>query len=77
METYPPDTIPNLYSLNPTDWANESYEISSTVVYKNIKEKEALPQEYVDSMLLVAEKRIAMGGYRLANLLVNMTIPSF
>ena len=62
--------------MDPTVWANESYEISSTFVYKGIHEGDTIQDNttYIKDGLKIAEKRIATGGYRLAKLLESMAL---
>lgn len=74
MAANPASGIPNIDSLDPDVWSKESFDISASVVYKGVKENEKIPQEYIDAMLPVAERRIATGGYRLANVLKNMDL---
>ena len=63
-------------SMDPEVWAQESYHIASTFVYKHIKEGEAIQDNhhYIKGGLKLAEKRIATGGYRLANILESMAL---
>lgn len=34
-------------SMNPMDWAKESYDIASTFIYKGVTEGAAVPDDYV------------------------------
>lgn len=74
MAANPQSSIPNIESLDPNVWSKESFDISSTFVYKGVKENEKVPQEYIDAAIPVAERRIATGGYRLANMLKAMDL---
>ncbi len=54
------------------DWSNESFEISRSFAYKNLNEKEALPDEYQKEGWLICRKRVALAGYRLGMALSNV-----
>jgi hypothetical protein len=74
----------NLMDLNPYDklkdqmklhwdaqsWDDEGYEYVSKFVYNGIKENEDLPQDYQDEAKRIIKKRLALGGYRLADQLM-------
>jgi len=60
--------------LNPNDWANDSFKIADTFVYANIKEGEALPEDYVTEARKITERQIVLGGTRLANLLMSLKL---
>lgn len=55
-------------------WAHESFVISRDVVYKNDKENQALSQDYIDKAKPIAEKRLVVGGTRLANMLMGFKL---
>jgi len=74
MAENPASGIPDVDSLDPNVWSKESFDISASVIYKGVHENEKIPQEYIDAMLPVAERRIATGGYRLANVLKHMDL---
>lgn len=74
IKKWPESLIKNAASLDPNVWAKESFEIASTFVYKGIKENEALPEKYLHEALPIAQKRIVTGGYRLANLLIDLNL---
>ena len=54
-----------------TVWSQESYDISITL-YDGIEKDAALPQEYIDTNLILCEERITLGGHRLAFLIQYM-----
>ena len=51
----------------PEDWANESFNIVASFVYKNIQENTSLSKDYISKGQFITRKRIALGGYRLAD----------
>ena len=61
-------------SLDPIAWAHESYLISKNIVYKNDKENQALSDDYIKAAKPIAEKRLVMGGTRLANMLMSFNL---
>lgn len=64
-------------NLDVVSWANESFEISHDFVYADIKENEALPDEYVSKCRKLAEQQITIGGHRLANFLKSLDFSAF
>lgn len=67
-QDYPPEYFKNIQDDNPQDWANESFQIAKDFAYQTPQGKkpsaayQAKGQQYV-------EQRIALAGYRLANML--------
>ena len=68
MKQYPEKSIKGASDLNPEHWALESFELDKTVVYK-LKDGSKPSDDYVNKAQEVSGKRIALAGYRLANLL--------
>jgi hypothetical protein len=68
------DTFPRgrlfLTSMDPKDWAHESFEASEGFVYKNIQEGSWPSEQYISTGKMIAEERLAYGGYRLADTLI-------
>jgi len=56
----------------PADWANESFEISKTFVYDGVTDGGWVSDEYITKGQVIAEKRLALAGYRLADTLSTM-----
>jgi len=61
-------------NLDPMDWATESYEITTSFVYKGITENTTLPADYVSKGLDICEQRIVLAGNRLATLLQTLDL---
>ncbi|MFN7097263.1 MAG: S1/P1 nuclease, partial [Gammaproteobacteria bacterium] len=59
--------------LSPMDWAQESYLLDKTVVY-HIKPNAQPTATYIAKGQVIAEQRIALAGYRLANVLNQIFI---
>lgn len=57
-----------ILDVDPTDWAKEGYQLATNVVYK-IPENERPITSYIISNQQVAQQRVALAGYRLAELL--------
>ena len=67
-----PATDPALNLDDPTNyqaWADESFELAKSVVYKGIKNGSKPSAAYNTKGIKTARKRVAWGGYRLAALL--------
>ena len=56
----------------PEDWARESWELAKGFVYVGIKQFEALPEWYVERGKVEVNRRLALAGYRLAEILVEI-----
>ena len=85
---FPKQRLPELASGQPKAWAMESYELAKKTVYLNgrlqgapkgryrdcseMSQAAVLPAGYVAKAKEVAERRITLAGYRLANLLVTL-----
>jgi len=61
-----------LTSNDPLDWAKESFDASTSFVYKNIEEHTWPSADYIKVGKMLAEERLAYGGYRLADLLSQL-----
>ena len=68
MADYPKKSLKNVKDLNPDDWAQESFGIAKAVVY-NLDEGTTPSAEYIAKGKKVSEERLALAGYRLAELL--------
>ena len=51
------------------DWIQESKDKAENYVYKGLKEREEIPDSYISQCIVLAQKQITLGGYRLANVL--------
>lgn len=52
---------------SPESWDDEGYQITSTFVYEGLEEHKEIPQEYIQKGTEIVKKRLALAGYRLAN----------
>ncbi|HWP48340.1 MAG TPA: S1/P1 nuclease [Candidatus Limnocylindrales bacterium] len=68
LSAYPPDAHKEWKEMDPDRWIEESYQIARTMVYKT-PEGERLTEDYTFQSQRVARERIALAGYRLAELL--------
>ena len=62
----------DLQITNVQGWANESLTIAKAHVYAGIKQYEWPSDDYIETGIQIAEKRIAQAGYRLADILVSI-----
>lgn len=60
---------PFIKEYNTSTWANESWTIANTFVYTAPQTPTVIPQSYMDQAQLITAKQVAIGGYRLAELL--------
>lgn len=72
MKQFPQSSFNNINEMDYEVWAQESFELSKSVVYKGIKEGEVPSDEYVKKALPVAVRQVALAGYRLAYQLTNL-----
>jgi GH25 family lysozyme M1 (1,4-beta-N-acetylmuramidase) len=54
------------------DWATESHDIAENFAFKNAEEGKDVSEEYMKGARQIINKRIAIGGYRLADLLIKI-----
>ncbi|MFL6228753.1 MAG: S1/P1 nuclease [Pyrinomonadaceae bacterium] len=68
VAAYPADSMPEAKELDPQKWALEANELARTFVYSLPENSQPSPA-YETKAQDVARRRIALAGYRLANLL--------
>jgi hypothetical protein len=71
VAAYPADAMPEAKELDPQKWALESNELARTFVYSLPENSQPSPA-YEAKARDVARRRIALAGYRLANLLNSL-----
>ncbi len=73
MKEYPRESLPEVSITDQEIWIKEGWELCKAVGYKNIEyNKEiTLDNDYIKSNLPRIERRMALAGYRLSNLLIN------
>ncbi|MBU0745079.1 MAG: S1/P1 nuclease [Gammaproteobacteria bacterium] len=67
-QKYPEENLSEKEILDPETWAKESYQ-AGIRAYQNIEQNGIPSDEYIASNREVAQKRIALAGYRLAKIL--------
>jgi len=55
MNKYPESSIPNIQSLDPAVWADESFQVASHFAYAGLHENQELSQAYLDKVRPMAE----------------------
>ncbi|NGX61563.1 MAG: hypothetical protein K940chlam9_01050 [Chlamydiae bacterium] len=69
LDSYPPESFPQLEDLDTTHWSGESYHIAVAYVYDGIEPDSTPSEEYTLRGQKIALGQIALAGYRLAILL--------
>jgi hypothetical protein len=72
MTSYPktdPSIAPLIKEYNTSTWANESNAIASDFVYTAPQAPTVIPADYITKAQAICLRQIAIGGYRLADLL--------
>lgn len=64
-----PSIAPLIKEYNTSTWANESNLIADQVAYTAPQAPTVIPQSYIDNAQTICQRQIAIGGYRLADLL--------
>jgi hypothetical protein len=80
---FPRSSLPQLSTKEFRAWADESFALAKTVAYRNgmlipspdEENGEPLPSDYHDPAQQVAYERVALAGYRLADVLVSLYGP--
>jgi hypothetical protein len=71
----PADSLPQRQDLDPTHWTRESY-TQAIGAYRDIEPGAAPSPAYIDRGRQVARERLALAGYRLAELLEDALAPA-
>jgi S1/P1 Nuclease len=90
---FPRTGLTELTATDPEIWAKESYEIATKITYQNgalrgtpkgkrrdcreVTDALVLPNGYVRIARIIADRRMMLAGYRLANLLQRISANSF
>jgi len=74
IKEFPINTLADVTNLDPEVWEDESFEIVSSFIYKNIQKDEKLPEEYIVKGQRLAKKQLVTAGYRLAKVLKKLRI---
>lgn len=72
VEKVPPERVPEWESKDPNVWAWESYQVGINVAYSNITPGAKPSKDYIENAQSAARRRLALGGYRLAALLISI-----
>jgi hypothetical protein len=69
MAAYPADANPTWKDINVQQWVEESNRLAREFAYTRIREGEAPSQAYTDEARKITGRRMALAGYRLAEVL--------
>ena len=70
MERYPASEFASdLHESDYEQWARDSYEIATEEVYRGLERGETPPSEYAKRTIPIAERRVALAGYRLGEMM--------
>jgi len=73
MDTYPiEESVATNLDVN--QWAQDSFEISSSFLYEGVTPNQTLTDEYIQKGKELAEKQVVIGGNRLATLLKSLNL---
>ena len=61
-----------VWQSNPEIWLRESYKLAVSFVYPGVKAGGTPSQAYIDGARVTCERRIALAGYRLADLITEV-----
>jgi hypothetical protein len=68
------EQLPNVNTMNVTDWSKESFQLAQDNAYRNNtlkpgtdEEGTVLPADYVATVKPIAQRQVALAGYRLAD----------
>ena len=64
-----------LADVSPTGWSNESQQIAQDFVYAKINVNDTPTDEYITDGFVIVKQQLALGGYRLADLLLKIFTP--
>jgi hypothetical protein len=69
MKSNPAESMPELKDLEPLHWADESNKLAREFAFTKTKEGEAPSKAYIDEAQKIVGRRIALAGYRAAEVL--------
>ena len=72
---YPAESMPESKETDPHTWVMESYRLAREVVYRNITDGGEPSKEYTDAAQKLSRRRLALAGYRLAEVLNALYVP--
>ena len=75
VNLYPRESfVEELTKKNPIQWQEEGYEIAKTKAYEGLTPNCELPEDYVANNTEIVKKQLVLGGYRLADTLLELFI---
>lgn len=75
MNEFPAESMPEAKDLDPHTWVVESNKLARDVAYKNITEGGEPSKTYTEAAQKLTRKRVALAGYRLADVLNALFVP--
>lgn len=74
VKMFPYESLVEEITKNTTvqSWAGESKQIAETYTYKNVEEMKDLTEQYMKGGIEIINKRLALAGYRLADLVIKI-----
>jgi hypothetical protein len=72
MKEFPRENLPEMSMKKYSDWTDESYKACVDVVYSGIEFGGTPTTAYIDKAYAVLKKRLTLGGYRLANAVIEI-----
>jgi hypothetical protein len=68
MNEFPKSSLPEMNNILYEDWVQESHDISQDFIYKSIEYNSTPSEEFLEKSYYIVKRRIALGGYRLAEI---------
>ncbi len=72
IKEYTKESLSELGNTNIIDWIQESYEVCQNFIYKDLEFDTHPSDEYIKKSYDLIRRRIALGGYRLADIIKNI-----
>jgi hypothetical protein len=69
IKEFPKDSLPELSKTTFEEWMKESYDVTVDFIYRYIGYEETPSDDYINKAYEIVKKRIALAGYRLAEVL--------
>eukprot|EP00274_Cyanoptyche_gloeocystis_P001601 CAMPEP_0196663426 /NCGR_PEP_ID=MMETSP1086-20130531/52809_1 /TAXON_ID=77921 /ORGANISM="Cyanoptyche gloeocystis , Strain SAG4.97" /LENGTH=278 /DNA_ID=CAMNT_0041999235 /DNA_START=147 /DNA_END=983 /DNA_ORIENTATION=+ len=76
IKNHPRSDFKDWQEMDPEQWASESFELAREHAYVT-PENQTPSNEYMSEVRLLSQERVALGGYRLAQLLNSIFLPNF
>lgn len=74
MTEFKKSELPEIKNADFSDWIQESHDVAQNFIYKNIPYDSVPSEDFLNSAFDMVKRRIALGGYRLAEIFKQIRV---